>query len=271
MTTEVSPNLVETLNQNTTGNAGTVTNGVYTTGSYSKPAWITAIDYSILSGTVPTWNQNTTGSSGSCTGNAATASTVATINGLISAGSNITLTGSGTSVSPYSIAGQAPLTYTASTGLTLTGTAFSIGSSVVTLTGTQSLTNKTINYPTLNYPSIYDASMTDGLTLSSGAAETFVYDNGNSGTSKAIAWDNGNNQKVLITGAVALTFTAPTNPGKFTIIIKQDSSGHAYTLPTIKWVGGLAPTLSSTANAIDILTVLYDGSAYYGSFGGGFA
>ena len=47
---------------NISGNAGTVTNGVYTTGSYSNPAWITSIDYSKLSGTVPTWNQNTTGS-----------------------------------------------------------------------------------------------------------------------------------------------------------------------------------------------------------------
>lgn len=47
---------------NISGNAATVTNGVYTTGSYSNPAWITSIDYNKLSGTVPTWNQNTTGS-----------------------------------------------------------------------------------------------------------------------------------------------------------------------------------------------------------------
>lgn len=45
--------------------AGAVTNGVYTTGSYSDPAWITAINYSKLTGTIPTWNQNTTGSAGS--------------------------------------------------------------------------------------------------------------------------------------------------------------------------------------------------------------
>jgi len=47
---------------NISGNAGTVTNGVYTNGSYANPSWITSIDYSKLSGTVPTWNQNTTGS-----------------------------------------------------------------------------------------------------------------------------------------------------------------------------------------------------------------
>jgi len=35
-----------------TGNAGTVTNGVYTTGSYSNPSWITSILGSIVSGAV---------------------------------------------------------------------------------------------------------------------------------------------------------------------------------------------------------------------------
>jgi hypothetical protein len=58
---------IPTLNQSTTGNAGTVTNGVYTTGSYADPAWITSINYSKLTGTVPTWNQNTTGSAATLT------------------------------------------------------------------------------------------------------------------------------------------------------------------------------------------------------------
>jgi len=38
-----------------TGNAGTVTNGVYTTGSYANPSWITEIAYSKLSGTPSTY------------------------------------------------------------------------------------------------------------------------------------------------------------------------------------------------------------------------
>lgn len=36
---------------NLTGNADTVTNGVYTTGSYADPAWITSLSYSKLTGT----------------------------------------------------------------------------------------------------------------------------------------------------------------------------------------------------------------------------
>lgn len=50
-----------------TGNAATVTNGVYTTGSYADPAWITSLNYSKLTGTVPTWNQNTTGNAATVT------------------------------------------------------------------------------------------------------------------------------------------------------------------------------------------------------------
>ena len=55
------------VNATNAGNATTVTNGVYTTGSYANPTWITGLDYSKLTGTVPTWNQNTTGNAATVT------------------------------------------------------------------------------------------------------------------------------------------------------------------------------------------------------------
>jgi hypothetical protein len=51
-------------------------------------------------------------------------------------------------------------TYTASTGLTLTGTQFSIDSTVTTLTGSQTLTNKTLTSPTMTAPTLGVASAT---------------------------------------------------------------------------------------------------------------
>lgn len=45
-------------------------------------------------------------------------------------------------------------TYTAGTGLSLTGSQFSIDSTVTTLTGTQTLTNKTLTSPTLTAPAL---------------------------------------------------------------------------------------------------------------------
>jgi len=89
------------------GNAGTVTNGVYTTGSYADPAWITSLATSKLSGTVS---------------NAQLANSSVTING-----------------SSVSLGGSVTVTATASQALTigtgLSGTSYN-GSAAVTIANT---------------------------------------------------------------------------------------------------------------------------------------
>lgn len=93
------------------------------------------------------------------------------------------------------------------------------------------------------------------------------YDNGNSGTSKAIDWRLGNHQKVTMTGNCTFTFTAPTKAGALSLrFINDSTAGRTITLPTIKWAGGSAnaPVWTKTANAIDMLNLYYDGSAYCG-------
>lgn len=52
---------IPTLNQNTTGNAGTVTNGIYTTGSYADPTWITSLAGSKITGNISGNAANVTG------------------------------------------------------------------------------------------------------------------------------------------------------------------------------------------------------------------
>jgi len=52
---------VPTWNQDTTGNAATVTNGVVTTGSYSDPAWITALGGAKIVGNISGNAANVTG------------------------------------------------------------------------------------------------------------------------------------------------------------------------------------------------------------------
>jgi hypothetical protein len=44
--------LANPINVDTSGNAATVTNGVYTTGSYANPTWITSLDGSKITGTL---------------------------------------------------------------------------------------------------------------------------------------------------------------------------------------------------------------------------
>lgn len=98
------------------------------------------------------------------------------------------------------------------------------------------------------------------------------YDNGNSGTAKTIDWRKGNHQKVTMTGNCVFTFTAPTKPCMLSLkIVNDGSAGRTKTMPTIKKPGGTAFTFSSAANAIDILSLYYDGTSYYGQLSTAFA
>lgn len=63
------------------------------------------------------------------------------------------------------------------------------------------------------------------------------------------------------------TFTSPTRPGFYHIKLVQDSSGsRTATWPgTVKWPGGTAPTLTTTATTgTDIITFYFDGTNYFG-------
>ncbi len=89
-------------------------------------------------------------------------------------------------------------------------------------------------------------------------AET-VYAGGNSGTSQTLALTNGNVQTWTMNGNC--TFTMPSGstlqPGSsFTLILTQDGTGsRTGTFTNVKWAGGTAPTLTTTATSgIDILT-----------------
>ncbi len=82
--------------------------------------------------------------------------------------------------------------------------------------------------------------------------------------SATIDWRNGNKATITLAEDVTLTFTNPSYSCNLVLKVVQDSTGgHSLTLPTgIKWSGG-APTLTTTANAVDIISFLYDGT-YYG-------
>lgn len=82
-----------------------------------------------------------------------------------------------------------------------------------------------------------------------------------------IDWKLGNKFKFTF-GAFneTFTFTAPSNPCNLMLMLVQDTTGsRTATWPaTVRWAGGSAPTLSTAANAIDIVSFFYDGTNYYG-------
>jgi hypothetical protein len=83
---------------------------------------------------------------------------------------------------------------------------------------------------------------------------------------------NGNVQTVTLTGSITLNaFASPVSGQSLTMIITQPSSGGPYTLTSsMKFAGGIK-TLSTAANAVDMLTISYIGTTYYASLVTGFA
>ena len=82
---------------------------------------------------------------------------------------------------------------------------------------------------------------------------------------------NGSVQTLTLNGNLTWNaFTSPVAGQSITMIIKQDATGNRTLTSTgIKWAGG-SKTLSTAANSIDIATVYYDGTNYWGSLSTGF-
>lgn len=82
-----------------------------------------------------------------------------------------------------------------------------------------------------------------------------------------IDWGLGN-KFVFTFGAFneTFTFTAPAKPGNFLLKMIQDGTGsRTATWPaSVKWPSGTAPTLSTAASSVDIISFYYDGTNYYG-------
>lgn len=82
---------------------------------------------------------------------------------------------------------------------------------------------------------------------------------------------NGNVQKMTLTGNTTINGLANAETGQsVTVILVQDGTGSRTLSTTMKMAGGDG-TLSTDANAIDILTIFYDGTNYYGSLGKAFS
>ncbi len=123
----------------------------------------------------------------------------------------------------------------------------------------------------VGHTNTWTATQTSGVSggvtsfISTGSLEFSIFANGNSGSSSAIKWDNGNIQSITISAAASLAFTAPTYPGRLTIIATQDGTGHVYSYTTkILWPSGTIPTWSSGITNTDVASFLWDGNNYYG-------
>jgi hypothetical protein len=98
------------------------------------------------------------------------------------------------------------------------------------------------------------------------------YDNGVSGAAATINWRNAQKQRITLSAACVLAFTAPPGVGNFMLKIIQGGIG-SYTITwpgTVWWPGGTAPSLSTAVGRVDIVAFYYDGTNYLGMFTGDF-
>jgi hypothetical protein len=125
-------------------------------------------------------------------------------------------------------------------------------------TDTQTLTNKTLTTPTLTTPTVTDY------------VESVVAI-GNTGTAKTIALTSGTVQTATLTGNCTFTMPTATAGKSFILLLKQDATGsRTATFTGVKFNQLGAPTITVTANKMDILTFVADGTNWYGSYSQGY-
>jgi hypothetical protein len=96
---------------------------------------------------------------------------------------------------------------------------------------------------------------------------------GNSGTTQTLSLTAGTVQTVTMTGNCTFTMPTATAGKSFILIATQDGTGsRTGVFTSVKWPGGTAPTLTTTATTgRDILTFVSDGTNWYGTYAQAFA
>lgn len=87
----------------------------------------------------------------------------------------------------------------------------------------------------------------------------------NSSTAITLALTNGTVQIITLTGNATITMPTAVSGKSFIMFLKQDATGsRTVTWSTVKWSGGTAPTITSTASKQDIYSFFSDGTNWYG-------
>lgn len=81
-----------------------------------------------------------------------------------------------------------------------------------------------------------------------------------------IDWSIGQ-KAVSLSGNTTFTFTSPGSTARLQVELTQDGVGsRTVTWPaTVKWPGGVAPTLTTTPSGVDIIAFWYNGTNYLGT------
>jgi hypothetical protein len=107
-----------------------------------------------------------------------------------------------------------------------------------------------------------------GLVVTAAVQETPTV--ANTSTAYTVDLANGVLFDLTMTGTpVVFTFPTATAGRQFTLMLKQDGTGtRLATWPaSVRWAGGTAPTLTTTAAKTDVISFLADGTYWLGFVG----
>jgi len=112
----------------------------------------------------------------------------------------------------------------------------------------------------------------DGSTLNIDANLSFdsftesVVSIGNSSSSKTLDLALGTVQTCTLTDNCIFTMPTSTAGKSFTLFLNTGTGSFTSTFTSVRWATSTAPTITATANKVDILSFISDGSFWYGSY-----
>jgi hypothetical protein len=86
----------------------------------------------------------------------------------------------------------------------------------------------------------------------------------NSSTAITLNLANGTMQDITLTGSPTITMPTAVAGKSFILLLRSGSGSYAVTWATVKWPGGTAPTVTTTASRMDLYSFFSDGTNWYG-------
>jgi hypothetical protein len=86
----------------------------------------------------------------------------------------------------------------------------------------------------------------------------------NSSTSITLDLVNGTLQDITLTATTTITMPTAVAGKSFILFLRSGAGSYGVTWTTVKWPGGTAPTVTTTASRLDIYSFFSDGTNWYG-------
>jgi hypothetical protein len=112
----------------------------------------------------------------------------------------------------------------------------------------------------------------DSMSITTLKQVSGLYDNGSSGSAITINWANGDRQKLTMSASCTISFSNAIAGQILTLLVVENGTGgFTPTFPTMKYPNGAATTFTTTASAINSVSIFYDGTNYLAQIAAGYA